>query len=291
MFQLATNAQLLVLLFLVTAMLSVGMQTHVSDLRAMLSSRKFLTRLLLANFVVVPIVGVAIALLLPLQRPVAGALVLLACTPGGLSALNFTTKVAGRVYLAGAAMCLLALLALLISPLLLKLVLPAHVDLAIPYGRYLGFILIFLLLPLLAGMLLLAKAPAAAMKLSKPLGLVSLVVFISFMVVSGAARKAAAGEIGVVAVAAILLFIVVSMAIGWFMGGPTRETRQVLATCTGIRNVVLCMAIVHTSAPEHAVLVPLFAFSLLMVPPDMLFTIYCAVQAKRRARKVAAASV
>ena len=291
MFQLDTTGKLLVLLFLVTSMLSIGMRTQVSDLRSLLSSRSFLARLLLANFAVVPIVGVAMALLLPLEPPVAGALLLLACTPGGLSALNFTTKVKGSAHLAGAAMCLLFLLALFISPLLLKLVLPAHVELVVPYGRALVFILIFLLLPLLAGMLLLGKTPAAAMKLSKPLGLVSLVVFISFMVVSGAARKAAAGEIGVVAVAAILLFIVVSMAIGWFMGGPTRETRQVLATCTGIRNVVLCMAIVHTSAPEHAVLVPLFAFSLLMVPPDMLFTIYCAVHAKREARKVAAASV
>jgi bile acid:Na+ symporter, BASS family len=287
MFQLDTTAKLLVLLFLVTSMLSIGMQTHVSDLRALLSSRAFLTRLLLANFVVVPIVGVALARLLPLEPPVAGALVLLACTPGGLSALNFTTKVTGRVYLAGAAMCLLALLAVLVSPLLLKLVLPAHVELVVPYGRYLVFILIFLLLPLLAGMLLLAKSPAAARNLSKPLGLVSLVVFISFMVVSGAARKAAAGEIGVVAVAAIVLFVVVSMAIGWFIGGPAHETRQVMATCTGIRNVVLCMAIVQTSAPEHAVLVPLFAFSLLMVPPDMLFTVYCAVRAKRMAHQVA----
>jgi bile acid:Na+ symporter, BASS family len=291
MFQLDTKAIVLVLLFLVTAMLSVGMQTQVSDLRSLISSRRFLARLLLANFVVVPIVGVAIALLLPLEPRVAAALVLLACTPGGLSALNFTTKVKGDAYLAGAAMCLLSLLALFVSPLLLKLVLPAHVELVVPYGRYLGFILIFLVLPLLVGMLVLGKAPAAAMKLSKPLGLVSLVVFISFMVASGAARKAAAGEIGVVAVLAILLFIVVSMTIGWFIGGPARDTRQVLATATGIRNVVLCMAIVQASAPGHPVLVPLFAFSLLMVPPDMLFTIYCAVQAKRSARKLAAASV
>ena len=287
MFQLDTAGKILVLLFLVTAMLGVGMQTHVSDMRALLSSRSFLARLLLANFVIVPIVGVAMALLLPLEPPVAGALLLLACTPGGLSALNFTTKVTGRVYLGGAAMCLLALLALLISPLLLKLVLPAHVELVVPYGRYFVFIVVFLLLPLLAGMLLRAKSPAAAMKLARPVGLVSLVVFVSFMVVSGAARKAAAGEIGVVSVAAILLFIMVSMAIGWFIGGPAQETRQVLATCTGIRNVVLCMAIVHTSAPEHAVLVPLFAFSLLMVPPDMLFTVYCAVRAKRMARQAA----
>src|SRR5450631_696011 len=142
MFQLDTTGKILVLLFLVVAMLSVGMQTQVSDLRALLSSRSFFARLLLANFVIVPIVGVAIAHLLPLEPPVAAALVLLACTPGGLSALNFTTKVKGSEYLAGAAMCLLSLLALVVSPLMLKLVLPAHVELVVPYAKYLAFVLI-----------------------------------------------------------------------------------------------------------------------------------------------------
>jgi BASS family bile acid:Na+ symporter len=287
MFMLNTTDKILILTFLVTSMLSIGMQTGVSDLRSLAASRGFLVRTLLANFLVVPIIGVAIARLLPLDPYVAGALILLACTPGGLSSVQFTSKVKGDAYVAGAVVCLLSLLSLFVSPLLLQLILPATVRLVIPYGDALLFFLVFMLMPLLVGMLLFDKAQPAAAKLSKPLALLGLVTFVAFMVVTGDFRKAAAGEIGLIAVGAMLLFIAVTMLIGWFMGGPTRDLRQILATSTSMRNAALCVAIVESSSPGHPVLVPLIAFSLLMVPTNMLFTLFFAVQAKLKARKAA----
>ena len=285
MFLLDTTEKILVLLFLVTTMLSIGMQTRVSDLRSLAATRGLLVRTLLANFVVVPIAGVAVVLFFPLQPHVAGALMLLACTPGGLSAIQFTRQVKGGAALAGAILGLLSLLAVFLSPLILKVVLPGNVQIAIPYGSALLSFLVFVLLPLLAGMFLLGKAPGAAAKLSRLLALVGLVAFVAFMVVTGGARKAAAGEIGMAAVGAMLLFIFVSMAVGWFMGGPSRDSRQILATSTSMRNAALCLAIVESSSPGHAVMVPLIAFSLLMVPTNMLFTMYHTIREKRKAKK------
>jgi len=289
MFLLNTTEKILVLVFLVTSMLSIGMQTRVSDLRSLVASRGFLVRTLLANFLVVPIAGVVVVLLLPLRPYVAGALVLLACTPGGLSAVQFTSQLKGSAPLAGAILCLLSFLALFISPLILQLVLPENVQMVIPYGRALLFFLVYMLVPLLVGMLLLGKVPGAATRLSKPVALAGVVAFIAFMVVTGSARRAAAGEIGMAAVGAMLLFILVSIAVGWFMGGPTRDSRQILATSTSMRNAVLCLAIVESSSPGHAVLVPLIAFSLLMVPPNMLFTVYHTIREKRKAKKASLA--
>jgi BASS family bile acid:Na+ symporter len=287
MFLLGTRETVLVLVFVVATMLSIGMQTRTADLRTLAASRGFLGRVLLANFVIVPLVGVAIALLIPLQRPVAGAIVLLACTPGGLSAVQFTSQVKGGAAVAGAVLGLLSLLAVFVSPLLLKLVLPGQIQLAIPYGGVLLSFLVILLLPFLAGMALSGKAPGAAAKLARLLGLVALVAFVTFMVVTGKGRKAAAGEIGMAAVGAMLLFIALSMIIGWVLGGRDRESRQILATSTSMRNAALCMAIVERSAPGHAVLVPLIAFSLLMVPTNMLFTVYRKIRSKREAGKSA----
>ncbi len=283
MFLIDTTGKALVLIFLVSSMLTIGMQSRIGDVRLSLASKGFLARMLLANFVVVPVLGVVLALLLPLQPHLAGALVLLACTPGGLSAINFTPK-AGNAVLAGATMCVLSLLAVFISPLLLRLVLPGHIHLVVPHGAAFLFISAYLLFPLLVGMLVLAKLPGAAAKLSKLLAPAALISFVAFMIMSGAARKSAAGEIGGAAVGAMLLFILGSMVVGWLMGGPGREARQVLATASSMRNAVLCLAIVQSTAPGHAILVPLIAFSMLMVPPNMLLTLYSAVQAKRRAR-------
>jgi predicted Na+-dependent transporter len=284
MFLLSTTERILVLVFLVTSMISIGMQTRVSDLRSLVATRGFLVRTLLANFVVVPIVGMAVVLLLPLQPHVAGALVLLACAPGGLSAIQFTSQVKGSAPLAGATLGLLSLLAVFFSPLIMKAVLPGNVQIVIPYGRALLAFLAFVLLPLLAGMFVLGKAPGAAMRLCKLLALAGLIAFVAFMVLTGSARQAAAGEIGMAAVGAMLLFIFVSMAVGWFMGGPTHDSRQILATSTSMRNAALCLAIVESSSPGHAVLVPLVAFSLLMVPTNMLFTVYQKVRKKRKAK-------
>ena len=45
---------------------------------------------------------------------------------------------------------------------------------------------------------------------------------------------------------AMFLLLVISMLIGWFIGGPDDESRRVLATSTGMRSVVrrpLCGAL------------------------------------------------
>ncbi len=285
MFMLDTMEKALVLAFLVTSMLSIGMQTHTGDLRMLLASKSFLLRILLANFLVVPMAGVAIAYLVPMQPPMRGALLLLACTPGGLSSLQFTGQVKGIGAMAGAILLLLSVLAVFVSPWFLQLVLPGSVKVVVPFGRALLFLVFVLLLPLLAGMFLLGRMPAASMKLAKPVALVGVVAFVAFMVVTSSSRKSAAADIGLPAVIGMLLFILASMVIGWFMGGPTRELRQLLASATSMRNAALCLAIVHASAPGHPVLVPLIAFSLLMVPPNMLFTIYSAARIGRLLKK------
>ena len=285
MFLLNTTEKILIVVFFVSTMLSIGLQTHISDLRSLLASKGIFVRTLLANFVIVPIIGIVLALLLPLQPHVAGALMLLACTPGGWSAVQFSSQVKGSSPLAGAMLGLLSLLALFVSPMILWLVLPGNVQMVLPYTSALLTFLVFLLLPLLVGMFLLGRVPGAATKLSKPLALAGVVAFVGFMVVTGDARKAAMGEIGMAAAGAMLLLIFASMTVGWFMGGPGRESRQILATSTSMRNAALCLAIIESSAPGHPAEVPLIAFSLLMVPPNMLFTIYRTVQAKRKAWK------
>src|SRR5262245_17707984 len=88
--------KLLIVAFLVATMLSIGLSTGLDDLRALFASRAFVLRALVTNLVIVPLIGIGIALLLPIPQDATRALVLLACVPGGLSAAQFTTKVAGE---------------------------------------------------------------------------------------------------------------------------------------------------------------------------------------------------
>jgi bile acid:Na+ symporter, BASS family len=276
--------RILTLLFLITAMLSVGLQTTAGDVRSLLRSKGFLLRALLANFVAVPIVGVLLASTLPLKPEAAAALLLLACCPGGISALQFTTKIKGASLFAGSSALLLSFVAVFLSPALLTLVLPGHISVEIPYGRALLFILVYLLLPLVAGTLMRSRAERLAEKLSKLCAITSAILFMFVIVLLMGLRKEAMNAVGKEALLYMLLFIVISMAVGWFMGGPAKETRPVLATVTAMRHVAMCLLIALNTFPDQAVQAPLLAFSALMVPPNMLLTVYMVIRSRKAAR-------
>jgi BASS family bile acid:Na+ symporter len=285
MFLMDTLSRILMFVFLITAMLSVGMQTTAGDLRSLLRSKGFLLRSLLANFVAVPIVGIVLARTLPLEPEAATALLLLACTPGGIGALQFTTKIKSAALFAGSSAFLLSFVAVFLSPALLTLVLPGDISVVIPYGRASLFIVVFLLLPLVAGTLVRSRAERLAEKLSKLCAIMSAVLFIVVLVLIMGLRKEAMNAVGKEALLYMLLFIVISMAVGWFMGGPAKETRRVLATVTGMRHVALCLLIALNTFPDPAVQTPLVAFSALMVPPNTLFAAYMVIRSRKAARE------
>jgi BASS family bile acid:Na+ symporter len=289
MFLLSDSQRLLVFGFLVATMLSIGLRTAVADLRALLASRSFLIRALVANIVLVPLVGFAVARVVPLHPQAAAALMLLACVPGGLAAVKYSSKVKGEEALAGAMIVLLSVLAIFVSPAILRIFLPAGVDLSVPYGRLLGFFALWILVPLGIGVFLNGKVPRAAAGLARWLGIVSLVLFIAFMLVMKSFRKEATASLGGLAVGTMLLFIVLTMAVGWLMGGPKGGTRRLLATVTSMRNVAVCLAIARNSPGGDAVMTPLVAFSLLMVPPNTLLSLYGAIADHRAARRAGGA--
>ena len=285
MFLIDTLSRILVFVFMITAMLSVGLQIRAGDLRSLLRSKRLLLlRSLLANFVVVPIVGIVLTRTLPLKPEAATALLLLACTPGGISALQFTTRIKGAALFAGSSAFLLTFVAVFLSPALVALVLPGDISVVIPYGRGLLFVLVFLLLPLVAGTLVRSKRERPAEKLSKLCAIMSAVLFIVVVVLLMGLRKEAMNTVGKEALLYMLLFIIISMAVGWFMGGPAKQTRPVLATVTGMRHIALCLLIALNTFPEAAVQAPLLAFSALMVPPSTLLTAYMVLRSRKAVR-------
>jgi len=278
LFLMDTLSRTLTFVFLVTAMLSVGMQTTARDLRSLLESKGWLLSALLANFVVVPIVGIVLARTSSLKPEVLAAFLLLACTPGGINALQFTTKIKGESSLAGSMAFLMCFLAVFLSPVLLKLAVPGDVEVVIPYGRALLFTLVFLLGPLVVGLLVRSRRHRLAEKLSKPCAIVSTIVFFVVLILTIDLKKEAIHTVGKEAIVWMLLFIVISMVVGWLMGGPARETRPLLATVTGMRNIAICLLIARETFPHLAVQTPLVALSALMLPPNMLLTAYTAIR-------------
>jgi BASS family bile acid:Na+ symporter len=246
-----------------------------------------MVRALLANFVVVPALGVLLTRLIPMQPTIADAVVLLACSPGGISAVQFTSKRKQVVAFAGASAFIITALSVFLSPILLFIFFPGNEPLVVPYARAFWLVALLLLAPLALGVLVRERAEHLADQLAKPVELLGTLAFVVFVAMTLSRRQAATGALNGGVVAGMLGFIVITMIVGWTMGGPKRETRQVLASATSMRNVALCVTITTGSFPGAGIEVPLVAFSALMIPPNMIYTIVTMALNSRARRREA----
>jgi len=256
-----------------------------------LRQRSLMIRSLAVNFLVVPALGLLLVSIVPMSTDVAVGLLLMAAMPGGLNAIQFTSKTPGALSYAATLLFVLSLLAVLVSPALAAWILPLQQsDLSLPLGRVIGVLLAAVVLPLVTGIALHHWCGHLAGKLAKPVALVGTVAFVVAVVLLMAQRKEAMSALTGTELGAMLGLIVLSMVAGGLLGGPAMDTRRVLATATSMRNAALGLVVALNSFPDRQVDVAVIAFSALMIPPNMLFTVYEIIHQRRKAKHAAQAA-
>jgi bile acid:Na+ symporter, BASS family len=281
---LGAGSKALIIVFLLSAMISVGLEVTVKEILLAASNKRLLVRALFANFVLVPLVGLAIARILPMPMNVETGFLLLAAAPGALFAINFTSKTQDSMPCAAALLFALTLSSLLVTPFLAQLLLNVDQPVTLHYDRAIEALLLYVLLPILGGLALNRWANPVAIRLRKPLSACAGISFVLVAVITMGLKSAATKQIGMHGLLAMLLLIAASMVIGWVLGGPDTGTRRVLTVNTSMRNVALGLAIASRSFPGASVDVGVVAFSALMLPPNVVFTIY----QSRKVKKLAA---
>jgi BASS family bile acid:Na+ symporter len=273
--------KILTYLFLVSTMLAIGLTVTGAEILAAIRDRRLMGRVLLANLVFVPALGYLLIVFTPLSSGVKLAIALLALAPGGLTAIQFTDKVKGSLALAAAVAFGLTLLSIAITPFLIKFLLPLETGLDLPFMKIILFVLLYLLLPLIVGFAIRSGLEKAAKVLGKIMLIVSNISFVATILLTSAIKKEALGAIGETTLLVMLAFIIFSMVIGWWMGGPEKGNRRVLAIATSMRNAGLCLLVAMRMFPESGADTAVIAFMGLMVPPNMLFTVYHTVKERR----------
>jgi BASS family bile acid:Na+ symporter len=272
----------ILLLFLLTTMAGIGLQVNLRELGETLQHKGLLLRSLLVNFLAIPVLGWLATRLVPMASTTTDAILILACAPGGMSAIQFTSKRKDVLAFAGQLAFMLTGLSIFLSPILISIFFPPDLPLIVPYERAFWFVALFLLLPMGLGVLLRERAGHLAERLGKPMAIIGSVAFVVFVVVTLSARRSAMAALGSGEVETMLGLIVTTMVVGWLAGGPQRETRQVLASASSMRNVALGLAIVTRTFPGAGMEVPLVAFSALMIPPNLIFLVAALILNKRR---------
>ena len=271
MFLMDPLTKALFFVFLVGSMLGIGLKVGKDEILSVVKDKSWLARIFIANFILIPAVGILAAKALAMKPENALALIVLACAPGGPNALQYLSKKKEEAALAygGGTMVVLTLLSIFISPLLIALAIPKGMTLTVPYGKAILFVALFMLLPLVLGMFVKHVARTATGRLAGPVSLIATLAFIGAMVKALKITTWAKAEVGTLVLAAIVVFILISMLIGWLLGGPREFTRAILATSSSMRNIALALAIALRSF-DAAVLTPLVAFMAVMVPANLL---------------------
>ncbi len=250
---------------LVSLTFSAGLEVNREHLFAILKDVGLLARALLANFVVVPIIGLLLVKLFALPPEIATGVLLMAIAPGVPLVLIQVRKRGGSLGLAVELSLFLPLLSIVTVPLTARLLLPPDAVAQLPLGQFVVTLLLFQTLPLLLGVAFGYRVPAAAPRLSR---IFRIVFVLTVLVLLAAAAPKLAHSVAVVygsrGMVAMLCIVVLSMLTGLALGGPARETRRVLGTATTLRNIGLA-ALIATSNFSASSLVPAAILTYLLV--------------------------
>jgi bile acid:Na+ symporter, BASS family len=264
---------LLSYLFIVVYMLSVPLETTRGEIIKALGHLNLMGRALLANFVIIPILGIIIAQCFDLPPDIKTGFLLLAMAPGGLLALQFARISNGNRVFAVALLFIFCLLAILITPALVLFLFYREGAGKLPFAWLILMLSLLIVVPALVGRALQRLIPQHAPKLGLWLGRLSIVIFIIAAVTAGRYKSPAVKLMGTNGIAAIVLLIFGSWVVGWLLGGPEIRNRKVLAISSSMRNVGVCLPIASNYFAGTEVTVPMLAFSGIMIPMNMVFAV------------------
>lgn len=263
---------LLLNFFVAVVMISIGLSVSGGQLLDILRNPALLTRILLANCVLIPAIGFVLIRIFPLTPDASVGLLLLAAIPGTPIALQYTRKAKTRLAFAAAMIFVLSLVSIAMTPLAIEVMPQTAQRNQRPILYLIASIALYIALPLCAGLWAARRAPKIAPRLVLPLGVLASFVFAVLMWETRLLRREAFNTVrGRGTILAMLLLLLLSMLIGWLVGGPDRESRRVLATSTGMRNVIVVLYVARYCFPGTSVfMIPLVYLSL-MVPTNLLF--------------------
>ena len=268
-----TYINLLSYLFVVVYMFSVPLETTSGEIMRTFGDLNLMGRALLANFVVIPILGIVIGRFFDLPPDVRTGFFLLAMAPGGLLALQFARVSKGNRVFAVALLFVFCLLAILITPALVLLFFHKEQAGKLPFGWLILLLLLLVVLPAIVGRVLQRLIPKTAPKLGLWLGRLSIVIFIIAAVMAGRFKTPAIKLMGTNGIGAIVLLVISAWIVGWLLGGPEVRNRKVLAISSSMRNVGVCLPIASDYFAGTDVSVPILAFSGIMIPMNMVFAL------------------
>lgn len=243
--------KLCALVFFLTSMAGIGLGLTLREVTAPLKDLPFVLVALLANFVLAPLLAIGIARVMNLGESFAIGLLLLGLGAGA----PFMPKVVGIARGDLAHAVALMVLSMLATTIFLPLALPLLIEgVEVDPLKIAGFLVVLLLLPLVAGLVFKARKPDLAARLRpvfEPIS--SLALLLMLLLILGIHFQDFLKLIGTRAIAAALLFSLLTALTGWILGGRKASRKTVLCMGTGLRNIPAALVVSVQDFPDPQV--------------------------------------
>lgn len=238
---LAVIMNLSVLVFVITSMLAMGLNLTVKQIVEPLRNTRLVILALIANFILVPILAYLIISVIPLEQGLATGLILMATAAGAPFLPKLAQAAKGNLALAVGLMVLLMVVTIIYMPIVLPLLLQ---GVEVNPWDIAKSLIIMMLVPLAIGLFIKARYESTAESLQPHMSQTSTVA-IAILMVTGIVLNFSAivGVIGTGAIIAILVFLVVALILGYFLGGAESGTRSVLGLGTAQRNLSAALVV------------------------------------------------
>jgi len=235
---------------------SIALHARFSDVTYLLQRPGLLARSLIAMFVVMPVLAVALAVLLDLHPVIEVALVALSLAPVPPVLPKKQIKAGGAPSYGVGLLVIAALIAIVYVPAALALLgrvfgRPVHSDPA----AVAKIVATSILAPLLAGLVVGRLTPSFAGSAAKPLSIAGTVLLVvAALPILVKEWPSIAAQTSVFGVIAIALFSAAGLAVANALGGPDPDDRTVLALATATRHPGVAMAIAADMPDKQALL-------------------------------------
>jgi BASS family bile acid:Na+ symporter len=238
---------------IVCTVFGYGLKTTTDALLYTLRRPGLLARSLICVFVIMPALAFVLTRFFNIRHEVEVALVALAISPVPPLLPMKEMKAGGRISYGLGLLALLALLSIATIPLAIE-VLERLFDqsFAVAPSAIARLALVTVLVPLVAGIIVHARAPRMAERIAPVLSLGAkwLLVAAAAMLLASVWRTVWEAT-GQGAVVTITVFVVVGLAVGHLLGGPERETSMVLGMSCACRHPAIAFTIASANFPDQ----------------------------------------
>lgn len=238
---LLTLANLSVLVFVIGSMASMGLSLKVPHIIAPLKNVRLVILALVANFILIPALAYLITFIFPLDESVEIGLILLSTAAGAPFLPKLGEVAKGNVAFSVGLMVLLMVVTIIYLPLVLPLLLT---GVEVDAWAIAQSLIVLMLIPLTIGLFINARYDETAAKIQPTFGMASNIALLAMMVLSLILNfSSMIALVGTWGILAGIIFIVIALIIGFFLGGSDRGVRSVMGLGTAQRNIAAALVV------------------------------------------------